>query len=243
MRWVSKWCSSQANLSVFLALLILAAFLLPSVGLSEVDERLYFNVAFSVLLASGAAVAWGHRTLFVLTLSVGATALAMQWAALRAPFNTALGLWHQGTTLAAMLMLVLVLMLEVFRRGPVTYRRIEGAIAVYLLLGLGWAHAYHLADILKPHSFAGFEHAPPTLSTWMYYSFMTLTTLGYGDIVPVQPVVRSLAVGEALTGQLYITVLLARLVALQITADTSRPSTSKMRSTLMSPLKRTLRNP
>jgi voltage-gated potassium channel Kch len=55
-----------------------------------------------------------------------------------------------------------------------------------------------------------------TVSAWIYYSFVTLTTLGYGDIVPVSRVARMLAVGEAVTGQLYLTVLVARLVALQV---------------------------
>ena len=50
----------------------------------------------------------------------------------------------------------------------------------------------------------------------MYYSFSTLTTLGYGDIVPTGPVTRSLAIGEALTGQLYLAVMIARLVAMQV---------------------------
>ena len=58
---------SEASLSVFLGLLILAAFLLPSIGLAEGDEQLYFNIAFSVLLISGAAIAFGQRKLFVLT--------------------------------------------------------------------------------------------------------------------------------------------------------------------------------
>jgi hypothetical protein len=215
---------SQAGISVFLALLILTAFLLPSMGLGEQDERLYVNVAFSVLFISGLAIAWGRRTLFLLSSAVFASALTVQWIGLWTPFTTTLGLWRQGMTICAVLILVLVLMLEVFRSGPVTHMRIEGAIAVYLLLGTGWAHAYHLAAILKPHSFVGFGGEPPALSAWMYYSFVTLTTLGYGDVVPIRPVARSLAVGEALTGQLYLTVLLARLVALQISSSGNRPS-------------------
>ena len=64
--------------------------------------------------------------------------------------------------------------------------------------------------MLNPHSFSGFDGKTPAISAWMYYSFVTLTTLGYGDIVPTRPVAWSLAVAEALTGQLYLTVLLAR---------------------------------
>jgi voltage-gated potassium channel Kch len=51
---------------------------------------------------------------------------------------------------------------------------------------------------------------------WIYFSFITLTTVGYGDITPVHPIARTLAVGEALTGQLYLAVMIARLVAMEI---------------------------
>jgi hypothetical protein len=72
----------------------------------------------------------------------------------------------------------------------------------------------HLLKLLAhPHGAVGSFF---TLVEWYYYSFATLTTLGYGDIVPIKPVSRSLAIGEALTGQLYLTVLIARLVSLEV---------------------------
>lgn len=84
-----------------------------------------------------------------------------------------------------------------------------------------------MAAIVHPHSFAGPNGEPSSISGWMYYSFVTLTTLGYGDIVPLHPVARSLAVGEALAGQLYLAVLLARLVALQLTAKRNGDPTTE----------------
>lgn len=92
----------------------------------------------------------------------------------------------------------------------------KGAIAVYLLLGLAWAHGYAIVDTLIPGSFHSTVGSLFSVSEWYYYSFATLTTLGYGDIVPIKQVSRSLATGEALTGQLYLTVLIARLVALEV---------------------------
>ena len=169
----------------------------------------------------------GGRTLFFLLLTVGLPAVAFQWMTLWAPSSATLGLWRQGLTLTGIAMLVMVQGLEVFRSGPITHMRIEGAIAVYLLLGFGWAHAYHMVAILNPHSFGGFGSNTTAISGWMYYSFVTLTTLGYGDIVPIRPIARSLAVGEALTGQLYLTVLLARLIALQVGGGGNRPSTAE----------------
>ncbi len=57
---------------------------------------------------------------------------------------------------------------------------------------------------------------------WIYYSLVTLTTMGYGDITPVAPVARSLAVAEALTGQLYVAILISRLVALELQGRQSK---------------------
>lgn len=92
--------------------------------------------------------------------------------------------------------------------------RIVGAICVYLLLGVIWAMAYTLVDLASPGSFAGFS---PTGdlgfdSEWLYFSFVTMTTLGYGDILPVSATARGLAYMQAIVGQFYIAVLVAGLV-------------------------------
>ena len=91
-------------------------------------------------------------------------------------------------------------------------------MAVYLLLGLTWANAYAFLHQLHPDAFAGTLGEALISQTWIYYSFVTLTTVGYGDITPVHPVARSLAIGEALTGQLYLAITLARLVSLRVSA-------------------------
>jgi voltage-gated potassium channel Kch len=106
----------------------------------------------------------------------------------------------------------------VLRSGPVTRRRIEGAIAAYVLLGVTWAQAYEMVALAHAGAFAGRVDDTGGFTGWLYYSFVTLTTVGYGDIVPVHPIARSLAVLEALTGQLYPAILLARLVSLEVTS-------------------------
>jgi voltage-gated potassium channel Kch len=55
-----------------------------------------------------------------------------------------------------------------------------------------------------------------TVNDWLYYSYVTLTTVGYGDITPVRPIARTLAIAEALSGQLYLAVMIARLVAMEV---------------------------
>jgi len=219
---ITESWQSQANLSFFLLLLVVVGFVLPSLGFGRDNARLYSDVAFSLLLVSGMAIAWGQRKLLLLAGFVGSAALAVRWMAFFTP-TPALQLWAAGWSLASILVIALVLLLEVFRRGgPVTLVRIQGAIAVYLLFGIGWAHAYHIAEIVHPGSFNSAAGTMSNISDWGYFSFVTLSTVGYGDITPVRPIARSLAVAEALTGQLYLAITIARLVAMEVVSWQSR---------------------
>ena len=219
---ITESWQSQANLSFFLALLVFVGFVLPSLGFGRDDARFYSDIAFSLVLISGVAIAWGQRKLFLLAGFIGSAAVAVRWMAYFTP-TPVLQLWADGWTLVAILVIAMVLLFQVFRNGPVTHSRIQGAIAVYLLYGVGWAHAYHITELLHPGSFnpAG---AMSTVSDYAYFSFVTLSTLGYGDITPVRPIARSLSVGESLAGQLYLAVLVARLVAMEVITWQSKTS-------------------
>jgi hypothetical protein len=105
----------------------------------------------------------------------------------------------------------------VFGAGRITYHRVIGAILLYLTIGIVFVALYTLVGALAPGSFEGISvhdrvSLPPDL---VYFSFTTLTTLGYGDILPVHPFARSLSNLEAIVGQLYPATLLARLVSLE----------------------------
>ncbi len=89
-----------------------------------------------------------------------------------------------------------------------------GGVAAYLLLGAIWAEAYALVELLLPARSRDPFHAADGARSWLYFSFVTLATVGYGDILPIHPVARSLAMLEAVTGSLFLTILLARLVTL-----------------------------
>jgi hypothetical protein len=105
----------------------------------------------------------------------------------------------------------------VLRRGPVNGERISAALSVYLLFGILCGVIYRLCEqawpgsLVSAHRTAGMEL---TLRDTIYFSFVTLASLGYGDIVPKAGPVQFVAVVEAMTGQLYLVVLVARLVSL-----------------------------
>ncbi len=205
----------QANLSFFLTLLVLFVFVLPLTNLVEQHLNVYVDIAYSLLLLSGIAIGWGRSLLFYLGVLAGIAGLVIRWASRWYPSLTAL---RDPATLFAIAVLILILLVQVFKRGPVSGSRIQGAIAAYLLLGLAWAHVYAIVNRHHPQAFVISGAAPATVSEWTYFSFITLTTVGYGDIVPSAPVARMLAMGEALAGQLYLAVLIARLVALQVSS-------------------------
>ena len=219
---VTKMREPEYGLPVFLALLVLMAFVLPSLGLEGSNERLYGDVTATLMLVSGVAVASGERWAFFLSILMAVAALVVRWAAWVYP-SGALDAWPQFVTCATVLMFSVVILRQVVRPGPVTLSRVLGAIAVYLLLGIGWASAYQVAEHFFPGSFVSTIAQPVSVNEWMYFSFVTLTTVGYGDIVPVHRVARSLATCEALTGQLYIAVLLARLVSLEVSGRNRSP--------------------
>jgi Ion channel len=106
----------------------------------------------------------------------------------------------------------------VFSPGRITYHRIIGAILVYLSVALTFVALYSIVGLLVPNAFSGmsFGDNPALASNVIYFSFVTLTSTGYGDIFPVNPVARSLCNLETIIGQLYPATLLARLVSLEI---------------------------
>jgi hypothetical protein len=113
------------------------------------------------------------------------------------------------------IMLGSMILLRTFEKGEINVQRVQGAIIVYLLISLVFALIYHSIYILSTaKSFNGF------LSThrkeFLYFSLCTLTTDGYGDIIPVSAVARSLSNLESLVGQLYPAVLIARLVSMEL---------------------------
>ena len=101
--------------------------------------------------------------------------------------------------------------------------KVTGAIVAYLLIGLMWSFAFGLVELARPGScdipgdmIAAVESDPgqrPT-SIFVYYSYITLTTLGYGDITPVGHAARTLSWLEAVIGQLFVAVTIARLVGI-----------------------------
>ena len=209
----------------FLYLLIaLVAFITVVPILEELGYGgMIFTILVSTLLLLAAYAVSERRGQFILALSLACPAFVLRWIN---NFRESPWLVFVADVLT-ILFLVLVAMLilsHVLKAERVSREKIFGALSVYLLLGVIWAFLFLFVDFLVPGSFRYGQDGALTGVEMVYYSFVTLTTLGYGDIVPISPSARALATLEAVTGQLFLTVLVARLVGLHITHSSRRPS-------------------
>ncbi len=208
---------------LFAALMILVA-VMPFLRPGAFGAGL-LQVLFTLLLLSGLyAVGDGKRALVVAAVFAG-PALVLAWAG-RFTANTALG-GIGALLLAGFLVFTATQILKfIVRARRVTSELIFGAVSVYLMMGVVGALLFAVLDLWSPGSLrmpggAGSAVDDATqFSAVAYYSFVTLTTLGYGDITPVSRMARSLSTMEAVTGQLYLAVLVARVVGLHIAHST-----------------------
>ncbi len=200
---------------MLLALLVVSELILPAAAPDRGTRDPLSGAFLSCMLIAGAASVWRHagRPLVRLVAVVCLGAVVVWWVAWFDP-GGALAHWRPASTAIVLVLLALVVVSSVLRAGMVTRHQIEGAIAAFLLLGVAWANAYEWLALQDPAAFRGLGVADAM--QWPYYSFVTLTTVGYGDITPVSPAARSLAVSEALTGQMYVAILISRLVALSL---------------------------
>lgn len=124
-----------------------------------------------------------------------------------------------GGRFLAVAALSFVIARTVFGSGRVSFHRVQGAVLLYLNFALMFFTVYRLISVLSPGAFSNLPQSGSDYgsgATLLYFSFTTLTTLGYGDIVPIHPLARSVANLEAVIGQLYPATLLARLVSLEL---------------------------
>ncbi|MGW8266852.1 MAG: potassium channel family protein [Longimicrobiales bacterium] len=211
------------TLLLSLALLFLANPVMERFG----KEKFWSLLFIAQLLFTVYAISRGRRSLLI------AIALVTPGILGEASFFT---LQTEGTHLFAAVSVsvflayvaFVVFNASVLGPGKMTADRLAGAISVYLLLGLLWAMVYGIVAMSAPGSFSGTGVLGPddagTARDFIYFSFVTLTTLGYGDILPVASGARTLAWMEAVFGQLYVAVTIARLVSLQVSGQ-SQPST------------------
>lgn len=184
-----------------------------------IDEGAAGRVALSFLFlaVTVAAVGLSARRRWIVLLVLGASALS--WTAVVADeIFGILEIGAAGSTLMAALLAfaIVTVMGSVLRDERVTLNTVYGAVCVYFLLVLFWALIFAVIEHVEPDSFSGIGDKGHEISEFLYFSMVTQTTLGYGDITPVSGLPRSLAALQAFIGQVFLVATVARLVSLQV---------------------------
>lgn len=228
-RFTRFWWSDR-GLSMLLAF-ILVGFLLAPLSRSGLSSGI-ISLFFSLLLLSGMHVISKKKLHRAGVTMVALAAMILTWIKHFFPGSRLLYACSDLFTLIFLILLTWVVLRHVYQEGPVTADRVRGAIVAYILIGFTWAVLYHFVEMCLPGSFHLTQAASggqyfEKQSELTYYSFITMTTTGYGDIVPIHPAARTLAILEGLIGQLFPAILLARLVSQQLSHSSARKDREK----------------
>jgi len=205
----------------FFYLLVALLFLLLSVPITDdlrgISAPVAKAVVFSVMLLIGIWSLRGSGRFFSIGLAFVVAGFVLNIVAINSHIT-----FFEYTAILAVMGFLLVTITFTLRQvvvgTEINANRLVGAICVYLMLGVIWALAYSLVELAAPGSFGGVAAGQDAGwdSEWLYFSFVTLTTLGYGDILPLSALARALAYMEAVTGQFYVAILVAGLVSAYI---------------------------
>jgi hypothetical protein len=226
---VPKWFLARERRFLYLLLLlVILIFMGPFISSDDRGFTLYDGLSTGVLIL-GAYSASGKKSSLVIALAILVPAVALVWLD---HFDESTSYVLSRYILAILFFTYIggTILSHVLKVERVSFDKICAALCSYLLLGVIFAILYSLLEFLDPGTFlAGGEviaQGDPRafhgagLGQAIYFSFTTLTTLGYGDIAGATPVAKNLSVLEALIGQIYLVVLVARLVGMEI----SQPS-------------------
>jgi hypothetical protein len=212
---MSEFWSGDLGLTLITISLTMLLFIITPLREAGLPGRLFLDLIIVTLMIFGALKVDQSRiatALIIAVVLISATVLGAGRIHPR-PF-----LHEAGSVLSTITLLIYVriVLLVMFRSGPVTWSRVQGGVCAYLLIGMAWASAYQFLEQLCPGAFR-FVTAPTDIdqltSKLTYFSFGTLTSVG-SDISPVHPFARSLTIGEAVVGQLFPAILIGALVAM-----------------------------
>ncbi len=211
--------ATDISLTTLLVFLLVYIFLLYPLG-QFTSVKLLTVLFFSIILISGAITASRNRVFRTFVFSWGVLTFGFLWVRYLFPDRTIV-LVNTCLALFYMVLLTFLILGQALRDGDTTSRRIMGAVAAYLLIGMIWSLIYFFIALHIPGAFKGLEALldgdREVLRThFEYFSFTVLTTVGFGDIVPVNPIARMAVILEGVVGQLFPAILIARLVSLQV---------------------------
>jgi voltage-gated potassium channel Kch len=207
--------------SVLLLLVIFTIFLIPFFPLEW--HRILYSLCFTIIFLLSALALSKYRTRI---FSIALLVIIIEW--LSELLN--LSILHNISFLSNILffdLIVVLFILQIARAKTVTPQVIMESINGYLMLGMSFSILIALVCVIDPNAFS-FKHLAAQMnpsisyvSNYIYFGFVTLSTLGYGDVVPITPAARSLAIFTSITGQMYVAIIIAALVSKYLTQKSS----------------------
>ena len=214
----TKTALQQKGHRLLLASIVLMILASPFLSVNPTLSWLLGVFLILVLLAAARTVA-GPGLRFKIVLVLGLAALLSQLASLGTQWGWLATSRYVATPLFLFWVCGMLLRDIVLRSHTVTAELILGAVNVYLMIGVGFAFVYGLIEHFQPGAFTGLEelvNTPDRMLYFLYFSFITMSTLGYGDMSPLTPHGMTASYVQAIFGQMYLAILVARLVAMYI---------------------------
>lgn len=200
--------------------LVLLMLLQPT--LDTTVGKYLLEVMFIVTLLSGLRAVGVKKGLFSFEVILLAISLALSIAGTIPGYEVLFFVGVAGRTLF-MVIVTLTILFDLFRSQKVSGDSLAGAVCIYLMIALIWGHLFLLVEFMIPGSFS-FTHGDKAMAIWLskefhpfyYFSLITMTTVGYGDMLPLTSAARTVTMLEAIIGQVYLTILVARLVGMYL---------------------------
>ena len=199
---------------LFIALIVYLAILPIGTALAVIPDKVSSLVAIASLFCIGIWSIRDSQTSFRIATVLMAVALVGFSIDAAQDYSSA---WYIASLALFLFLLIAILtaLRQVIYGLAMNPNRLYGAVCVYLLIGILWALMYNVLYSIHPNAFdgVGTVGVDEGQNEWIYYSFVTLTTLGYGDILPITRAARTLAYAEAIVGVFYMAMLVAALVS------------------------------
>jgi hypothetical protein len=218
-----KWRNNNRFL-LLLASIVILLLLYPIFEENAVGQWTLISLTMLLLIVGVYAVA-DTRLKLAAALVLAVIPIVTGWLSLVSPLND-VALVYNSSTLLFFVFVTIMVLISVLKSAIIQRDTIYGGICVYLLIGLTYGMGFFLIDTILPGSFYPYPidsiNRMMTLSDHFYYSFYTLTTLGYGDVVPLTAAARTIAMFCVVSGVLYLAVLIAWLVGGLTTREKSK---------------------
>ncbi len=194
--------------------LLLQLLVYPYIGVSEASRNPWLlTLTNTMVIIAIVYTISSHKYQWLPALVITTPTIVLCW------FHTSESQW---TVLVLTIILyayaICLILPHIFQKKIVGLEEVYAVSSVYVLIGLAWSHLFQAVDLLYPGSFHLSGATPPgiflTWAQYLFFSFTTLTTLGYGDIAPVSVPAQSLAIVESITGVIFVAVVVARAITL-----------------------------